>query len=183
MQSSLLPLTNAAKREALKATLDEDTIRLVTVHSLPFRVAGSAEYKRLLAHATGNKYTPPSATTISDTLIPSQAAYAVEDSITTLKAYDDLTVTFDGATTRGQDSVYTMHIITPDRQVFLIKGSSNSADSHTGEYLAGKLCEVCGTLFMLRLSVTHVRIGDQTYRTSSILWYLLGLHRQYACSS
>ncbi|GJE84361.1 hypothetical protein PsYK624_004370 [Phanerochaete sordida] len=50
-----------------------------------------------------------------------------------LKGQYNLTITFDGNSTRGKQSVYTVHVTDPERRVFLLEGDEKSAISHTQE--------------------------------------------------
>ena len=76
---------------------------------------------------------------MQDSQIPSEAAFVKREMLQFLQTQEDLTITFDGNTTRGQDSVYTVHVITPDRIVFLWDGDELSDYSHTGAHLTDTL--------------------------------------------
>jgi hypothetical protein len=52
-----------------------------------------------------------------------------------LRHEDNLSITFDGNTTGGRDSIYMIHIITSDRRVYLFEGNSPSDKSHDAEHL------------------------------------------------
>ncbi|KAK6987730.1 DUF659 family protein [Favolaschia claudopus] len=81
-------------------------------------------------------------TTFSTNHIPAEAARVTVLSLEKLKTLHNLTITYDGGTTRGHQSIYTVHVTTPDREPHLIKGDEASGYSHTGEHIKKVLMEV-----------------------------------------
>ncbi|KAG8726032.1 hypothetical protein FRC11_000981 [Ceratobasidium sp. 423] len=76
-------------------------------------------------------------------LITSEAVCVQKKSIEHLKEYTHLMLSFDGATTWRNQSIYTVHITTPDtRQAHFLNGHSASGISHTGVYLEEMLSKV-----------------------------------------
>lgn len=75
------------------------------------------------------------ATTFSTNYIPAEAANVTVQSLAHLKQCDNLTISYDGGTTRGQQSIYTVHVTTPEREAHLIAGDESSGFSHTGEHI------------------------------------------------
>jgi hypothetical protein len=55
--------------------------------------------------------------------------------INELKQHYNLSLGFDGGTTKGKQSIYTVHVTTADREVYLIKGDEASGFSHTGAHI------------------------------------------------
>jgi hypothetical protein len=67
--------------------------------------------------------------------LPRECAHVRATQLDRLRHEDNLSITFDGNTTGGQDSIYTIHIITSDRRVYLFEGNSQSDKSHGAEHL------------------------------------------------
>ena len=84
-----------------------------------------------------------SATTFVQTYIPAEATRITEQVIGKLQRIKNLTISFDGGTTRAVQSIYTVHIITPvDRVAYLVEGNSASDVSHTTEHISKVLMKV-----------------------------------------
>ncbi|KAI0027166.1 ribonuclease H-like domain-containing protein [Vararia minispora EC-137] len=132
---TLVPHINRARTTALTTSLDVQILKCVSIGNLSFHFIDSEEWKGLFTIAAPS-YFPPSSTRIRDGMLPSEAAGIVAENINYLKTLDNLTLLFDGSTSHAQDSIYTFHVLTPERESFLIKGSSMSAESHTGAHLA-----------------------------------------------
>lgn len=138
---TLHELSKKARREKVKLELDHLITNFFVACGVPPNCADSDEWKALWKAAVPN-FDPPDATTLRDALIPREAAYVKVQSLKHLRLQRDLTLTFDGNTSRAQESVYTVHVTTPDRQVHLIEGNSASKVSHTSEHIFGVLKEV-----------------------------------------
>lgn len=82
------------------------------------------------------------ATTFSTNYIPVEAAKVTVLSLEKLKKCHNLTITYDGGSTKGHQSIYTIHVTTADREAHLIKGDEASGFSHTGEHIKKILLEV-----------------------------------------
>jgi hypothetical protein len=89
-------------------------------------------------------YKPASSSTIVETQLPREAGLVQTELLQFLQKDGNggFTLSFDGGTTRHVDSVYTVHITTADRRVFLWEGHSTSAESHTGQHLADEMTKV-----------------------------------------
>jgi hypothetical protein len=133
-QPSIYGKVKEQGRKKLKEQLDYDTMCLVCVGGIPPTTVDLPEWKKLWRDGNSD-YEPASSTTLVDTYIPQEACRIESHTLEYLQTCDNLTITFDGGTTRLPQSVYTIHIITPDRQVFLIEGNEASAESHTGHSL------------------------------------------------
>lgn len=140
-QPSVLSLSRKARREKLKAKLDYLILKYFVISSSPLSHLNLQEFKDIFREAAP-EYTPPCASTMEDTLIPRQAAHVRVEMNRDLRKECNLTLTFDGNTSRAQESVYTVHVTTPERRVFLVEGNSASAKSHTAEYIFDVLKEV-----------------------------------------
>lgn len=145
--ASLKELSQRAGREEKKKRLDFLIMRFVVAAGIPVSALDSQEWKDIWKEAAPT-YSPPSATTMEDVIIPHEAANVKAQSLDLLRASDNLTITFDGNTTRAQESVYTVHVTTPDRQVFLMEGHEASGLSHTAEHIFGVLKNVSVDFFL-----------------------------------
>jgi hypothetical protein len=99
-----------------------------------------------LISAIDSSVTTYSSTSFVDTYIPSEAAQITENNIQMLSKIKNLTISYDGGTTKAVESVYTIHVTTPQTwQVYLIEGSEASGVSHTGPQIAEELFKVSFT--------------------------------------
>lgn len=137
-------VVQAGNRINLQNQLDGVITVLVCTGGIPPRVADSEEWKHAWILASNNKYKPPSSNTLSDTLIPSEAARINQKVITLLhsKDVDYATMGFDGGATSGHDSFTSVHATTSDRRALFLGGESMADIRHTGENYAEILRKV-----------------------------------------
>ncbi|OCB91120.1 hypothetical protein A7U60_g1637 [Sanghuangporus baumii] len=93
-----------------------------------------SEWKELLKVANP-KYEAPSSKTFTDSLIPAEHAFVKLKQLEHLQMCKNLTISFDGGTTTGLQSIYSVHVITPECRAFLVEGSEASTESHTAQHL------------------------------------------------
>lgn len=141
-QRSVLEIARQAGRDKKYDQLDHDAMSFFVVNGIPPTNADSPEWKEMWQHAVPG-YKPVSSTTLTNIHIPREASYVRSQVLAYLRTQDGLTLSFDGNTTRRVDSVYTAHVSTQERRVFLWDGNSTSAESHTAEHIANFLIEVC----------------------------------------
>jgi hypothetical protein len=130
-QKSIYPSQRKARISALKDQLDFDVLKLICVGGIPPSKVDSKEWKEMWKHGNPD-YEPASSAVLTETQIPNEAARIKTLQLQHLRTCDDLTITFDGNTTKMPQSVYTVHVITPVRRVFLVEGDESSEESHTG---------------------------------------------------
>ncbi|QRV88284.1 hypothetical protein RhiJN_16302 [Ceratobasidium sp. AG-Ba] len=98
------------------------TVCFICATGVPPRILDSPKWRHynsiILAKTSSHRYCPPSATTMSDKLIPARAAQVTLDVRQILSNQSNLTLSFDGLT-KGNQTFYTVHVITQDRHVFL----------------------------------------------------------------
>ena len=140
-QTSIFPVQRKARIAALKDQLDLDVLKLVCVGGLPPSKVDSKEWKTMWKHGNPD-YEPASAAVLTESQIPNEAARIETLQLEHLRTCENLTLTFDGNTTKLPQSVYTAHVITPDRRVFLVEGDESSTESHTGEKIHEVLKQV-----------------------------------------
>lgn len=116
-------------------------MKLICVRNVVPTVIDSKEWKDVWSE--GNpKYRPTSSSTFINSHIPSEAAQVRILQVQHLKKLCNLTLTFDGNTTHLPQSVYTMHVTTPDCRVYFMDGNEASKERHTAEHLEKVLFEV-----------------------------------------
>ena len=59
-----------------------------------------------------------------------------------LRTCANLTLTFDGGSTRKPSSAYTIHITTTDRETFFVDRCDATDEHHTAEYIEGIVTRV-----------------------------------------
>ncbi|KAG9094907.1 hypothetical protein FS749_011540 [Ceratobasidium sp. UAMH 11750] len=134
-QPSVHSIAQSEGREQRNMRYNHLALLAICGLSLPPTILDS-RYWRNMIEFLDPKITPLSASHVAMALIPSEAARVRQKSIEVLRGYRHLTLSFDGATTRRNQSIYTVHATTPDtRQSHLLAGSNASGKSHTGKHL------------------------------------------------
>jgi len=129
------------QRQLYQAKVDHNIMRLICVRGLVPNVIDSPEWKELMCLLNGT-YHPTSATTFADKHIPREAVHVREKQIEALRKANNLTLTFDGNTTRKPESLYTAHATTPSRETYFLGGHEGSDEHHTKEWVKDKLLKV-----------------------------------------
>ncbi|KAG8713031.1 hypothetical protein FRC09_019203 [Ceratobasidium sp. 395] len=129
-------------------------LRLICATGIPPRILDSPEWRSyndvLLAKIPGHRYRPPSASTMSDKLIPARAAQVTLDVRRILSKQHNLTVSFNGLT-KGNQLFYTVHIITPDCHVFFY-AADVFRGSHNSKYVQSLLNRVADEIGVSRIA-------------------------------
>ncbi|KAF8601836.1 hypothetical protein BDV93DRAFT_607815 [Ceratobasidium sp. AG-I] len=134
-QPSVEDVAKSEGREQRSIKYNHNALNVVCGLSLPPTILDSTYWKKMLDDLDP-KIDRYSSSHIASTMIPAEAALVREKSLEVLRSHRHLTLSFDGATTRRNQSIYTVHFTTPNtRQAHLIAGSSASGKSHTGEHL------------------------------------------------
>ena len=154
-------LVGETGRKLLQAQLDLAVVKLVCAACLPPTIVGYPEWKDIFT-ISNKRYHPMSSTTLVDDHIPGEAARVRKLTLEYLKTQLDLTVSYDGATTKKPQPVYTISFTTADGCSFLIEGNEASDESHTGEHIARILPAVMDLIGRLRFSGIS---GDSTGNT------------------
>jgi hypothetical protein len=87
-------------------------------------------------------YKPPLSSTLHNYFVPAKAAKVAKNIIKYLQKLNNLTLTYNRQTNCKQELIYTVHVLTPKQEVFLICSDSSSAESHTGKHIVDILIEV-----------------------------------------
>jgi hypothetical protein len=129
------------QRKFFQAKVDHVIMRLICVRGLIPHIIDSPEWKELMGLLNGS-YHPTSSDIFSDRHIPSEAVFVREKQIEILRGIDNLTLTFDGNTTRKPHSIYTVHATTPSRVTYFLDAHEGSSERHTQEWVTNKLLHV-----------------------------------------
>lgn len=149
-QPSVEDAAKSEGREKRSIKYNHNALNVVCGLSLPPTILDSTYWKKMLDDLDP-KIDRYSSSHIASTMIPAEAALVREKSLDVLRSQQHLTLSFDGATTRRNQSIYTVHFTTPDtRQAHLIAGSSASGKSHTGEQLKKVLIKACSFVHYTR---------------------------------
>ena len=144
-KSITLDFTNAGRKQ-LQAKLDHCIMKLICVSGLMPRVLDSPEWKEFMATANP-KYHPTPSDKFEEEIIPNEAAFVRKQVVEILQKEENLTLTFDGNSTRKPQSVYTVHITTKDRDSYFLDGYEGSDEHHTAAWIKDKVLKV-GFLFL-----------------------------------
>ncbi|KAF8581806.1 hypothetical protein K439DRAFT_1513241 [Ramaria rubella] len=110
-----------AGQEELQSRIDTDIMLLICVGGLVPALVDCLLWKNFMANLNP-QYKPPSSTFFCEKKIPMEAARVCRQQVEELSTCENLTLTFDGGSTWGQQSVYMVHITTPDRVVYFVDG-------------------------------------------------------------
>ena len=88
-------------------------IKFICTAGLPTHIVSYQEWTDLLTLLCPS-YRPPSQSMLEDDLIVSEANKVRRNILNQLKNLWNLTISFDGGTSRGRDSYWTIHVSTED---------------------------------------------------------------------
>jgi hypothetical protein len=124
-----------------QARVDHVIMRLICVRGLVPNIVDSDEWKELML-ILNSTYRPTSADTFANKHIPREAVFVCQKQIEILHTIDNLTLTFDGNTTRKPHSIYMAHATTPSRDTYFLDAHEGSDERHTTEWVMDKLLKV-----------------------------------------
>ncbi|KAB5589446.1 hypothetical protein CTheo_7114 [Ceratobasidium theobromae] len=134
-QPSVHQVVQNEGREQQSIRYQHNMLLAICCLSLPPSIIDSRKWKKMI-NQLDPKIECISASHLSTALIPAEAARIRLLSIETLRKHEHLTLSFDGATTRRNQSIYTVHVTVPDtREAHLLGGDEATGKSHTGEHL------------------------------------------------
>ncbi len=145
-EGSVYAVSKKAHKDALEKELNLKVLWLLCVAMISPKIVDHQEWKDIIAMSNPSLMTFCS-TTFSDAHIPSEAALVLQKSLEKLWKLHNLTITYDSNMTKGLQSIYTIHVITPQsREAHLIEGNENSGVSHTGQHIANLILNVSSFL-------------------------------------
>jgi hypothetical protein len=109
-------------------------IRFICAAGLPTHIVSYQEWTDLL-NLLCPSYHPPNRSKLEDDLIVSEANKVRRNILTELRNQWNLTISFDGGTSRGRDSYWTIHVSTEERKVHLLETVLATDVSHTAEWI------------------------------------------------
>jgi hypothetical protein len=133
--------SKASTKEVFKKRIDHIIMRLICVRGLVPNVLDSPEWKELVTTLNGS-YSPTSASTFQDKYIPQEAAHIRKRQLECLRKEQNITITFDGTTTRKPHSFYTAHATTSHRESFFLDGYEGSDERHNADWIKDRLFRV-----------------------------------------
>ncbi|KAF7985089.1 hypothetical protein HWV62_8971 [Athelia sp. TMB] len=119
--------------------VDHVIMRLICVRGLVPHLIDSPEWKELMHLLNGN-YNPTSSDTFATNIIPREAIWVHEKTVEVLRKEENLTMTFDGGSTRKPDDYTTAHATTAvTRQSYFLDAHAGQGESHTAVWMKEKL--------------------------------------------
>ena len=109
-------------------------IKFICTAGLPTHIVSYQEWTDLL-NLLCPSYHPPSRSMLEDDLIVSEANKVRRNILNRLRNQWNLTISFDGGTSRGRDSYWTIHVSTEERKVYLLETILATDVSHTAEWI------------------------------------------------
>ncbi|KAI0068562.1 hypothetical protein BV25DRAFT_1895794, partial [Artomyces pyxidatus] len=126
-----------AGRTMKQNKLDLAIVKLVCAAGLPTYIVSRPEWTDLWREAVPF-YQPATRDRLEYDHIAKEAAWVQRTQLDYLRTQEDLTVSYDGGTTTGRESYWTLHVSTPgDRKVFLMETREATAESHTAVWIIG----------------------------------------------
>ena len=138
----LVKVVTAKGRQAQRTCADHAILRFFCVRGIPPANIESDEFRDIFIPLCP-KYIPPSRTQLEDVLIPAEATHVRKQQMRYLSTQTNLTITFDGGSTRAQESFYTFHVTTAARRSFFLKAYPGSGAIHNAQFIADIAIEVC----------------------------------------
>ncbi|KEP46427.1 hypothetical protein V565_199460 [Rhizoctonia solani 123E] len=160
-QPSVYAEARATGREKRSLNFNHLVLQAVCGLSLPPSILDTKHWRSLIDFL--DPYLDrKSGSHMAHALIPAEAARVRQLSIKALQKHRNLTLTFDGATSRRNQSIYTIHATTPDtREAHLLYGHEATGKSHTGEHLKEVLLKVTESIGAQHLSaITSDNTGN-----------------------
>jgi len=157
------PLEKKLKVEGKKAhglKVNQSVINLICGTGMPPTIVDTKEWQDLIS-MLDSSIRVYSSLSFADMYIPAEAAQVTEEAIQKLSQIKNLTISYDGGTTKAIESIYTIHVTTPKSQeAYLIEGSEKSGVSHMGLQITTEL-----------LKVSYITlISDFNFNLSLRLW-------------
>ncbi|CDO75802.1 hypothetical protein BN946_scf184934.g17 [Trametes cinnabarina] len=137
-----------AQRAALQQSVDHIIMRLICVRGLVPSIVDSAEWKELM-YALNPGYKPSPSDKFTKDYIPKEAAFVRSKQLEEVQKHDNLTITFDGNSTR-RDSIYFVHATTPHREHYFISGHVGTDEHHTVPWVKSKILQSIGEIGISR---------------------------------
>ena len=142
VQKTIVDVAIATGKATYQDEINHAIVELFAVNGIPASILDSVQWKKFMSVATRAKYNSLSSTTLMVKLIPAEAALVRKHQSDFLRTCANLTLTFDGGSTRKPSSVYTIHVTTAERETFFMEGHDATSERHTAEYIERLVCQV-----------------------------------------
>jgi len=154
---SLKKMLKAEAKKAKGLKINQAILDLICGTGIPPTIGDTAEWKNVIS-TIDTTITTYGSMSFVDTYIPGEAVWITEEEIQMLSKVKNLTISYDGSTTKAVESIYTIHIITPSLwKAYLIEGNEASGVSHNGPQIANELFKVDFILcWLLHVSNTNM---------------------------
>lgn len=156
LQSSLKDVLLPRGTIKFNDEINHRIVMLFCISGLPPRVLDTPQWEQLMETASRFKYNPTSSTMVSRTFIPAEAALVRSHQVAFLRTLANLTITFDGGSTRKPSSVYTIHISTADRECFFVEAHDATDEKHTAVYIENLITSVRADLGLITVKLTGI---------------------------
>jgi hypothetical protein len=133
--------------QELQKKINTDLMLLVCRGNLVPALLDQPVWKKFMADMNPH-VRPTSSTKIKQKIIPEEAAMVRNEQFLELQQAQNLTLTFDGGGTQGKQSIYFVHVTTPDRVVYFVRGDEGTTLKHTATYIKDVLEPVSLHIFV-----------------------------------
>jgi hypothetical protein len=133
--------------EEHRLNVNQKVLEFLCAAGLPPHVVSYPEWDALI-YSMDRRVKIYSEDSFSEKFIPAEACRVTVEAIQLLQKKRHLTISYDGGSTRAVESIYSVHVTTPEtRESYFIEGNEASGLSHTGEHIRDLLLKVCLLLF------------------------------------
>ncbi|PVF95660.1 hypothetical protein CPB86DRAFT_787785 [Serendipita vermifera] len=137
MEKPSAQLVRAKERPTMQSSKARYLIVLmICCDGFDIHILDSPRWKNFI-HLMNPQVKIPSGDTFKLNLIPSEAIAIQKQQESLLQQSANLTMTFNGGSTRKRHSVYTIHVTTQDRKVYLIAGGDGTGHEYDTNWLIG----------------------------------------------
>jgi len=142
VQQMLTNIMTTTGRTKYQDEVNLAIVELFAVSRIPASILDSPQWKKFMGVAMCLKCNPLSSMILMEKLILAEAALVCKYQTNFLHTCLNLTLTFDGGSIRKPSSVYTIHIMTAERETFFMDGCDATGEHHTAEYIEGLVTKV-----------------------------------------
>ena len=155
MNNDSAPPEDAEARQTKTEKVNHALLKLLCDRMIPPSVVDCPK-RRDFVHLLDKNIDTASGTKIEVNFMTTEAAFVRSESLKKLSELKNLTLSFDGGTTRGGESVYTVHVTDPTtREAHLVECSEETGVSHTAEHIQGALDKVYMRIYCFKIAITY----------------------------
>jgi len=139
----------AKGKEEHRLNVNQKVLNFLCATGIPPRAVSYPEWDELI-YSMDQHVRIYSESSFREKYIPAEAVRVTLEAVQLLKKKQHLTISYDGGSTRATESIYSVHVTTPDtRESYFIEGNEASGLSHTGEHIHALLLKVCIAFTMI----------------------------------